>query len=554
MKKNSKRTKKYLGGTVAAGVLVASALTGTAQAASPTQLSWFSDVSWWTMGQWNNNPNTVEGTITKKTGLQFSFNVPAQDADTKLNLMMVSGELPDIISLQDYPTIQQLVKAGKVWSITDLMKKYDPSFLKKFPKDLEVLQNQQFGGFYGIPSYATSSDLAKQYPRAAAQMENVANQQIVFNQSIMKQAGITLNQVKTEKGLLAALKKVANMHLTYKGAPVIPLQIDAGAGSTGTPAWISQSLDSLSQMFGAMPVDKNGNYRDLSQAPETKQAIDFLYQAAQIGALDQGELAEDETASDQSVSSGRVFCFLGNMAGPHFDTMYNQDHSQVYVSPGNISSSQGYKPTYGYGDSPGWTFTLVSKSAPDPAAIAKWIDFMWSDQGQILTNWGFKGTDYTLDKQGYVVPTPSILKTLANNKNYWAQTGLTAFWFFTNQAYYDQVSAPSTTMPNSMISKLQQARATTQPVFKYDDTAVPLEGITSTGTNLYQEQQNIDIYWPSQVAKMIFAPNLATENQIYQQTESQLKSMGQDAINQALNVQFHNQEKQLGTTLKGINP
>ena len=43
---------------------------------------------------------TNMGEITKKTGLTFSYNIPAQDGETKLSLMMVasSGDFPDVIT------------------------------------------------------------------------------------------------------------------------------------------------------------------------------------------------------------------------------------------------------------------------------------------------------------------------------------------------------------------------------------------------------------------------------------------------------------------------
>lgn len=525
--------------------MVASSTSGYA---ATTQLTWFSDVNWWTMGQWTTKPGTVEGAITQKTGLTFNFNVPAQDADTKLNLMMVTGRLPDVMSLSNYTTVEQLVKAGKVWSITDLMQKYDPGFLKTFPKDLETLQNQQFGGFYGIPSYATSAGLVEEFPRSKTTIEDTSNQEIVVNAAIMKKAGITMAQLRTEDGLLAALKKVASLHLTYKGAPVIPLQID------NKDAWMSQSVDTLAQMFGAMPVDKQGKYRPLMLAPDEKHAIDFLFKAAQVGALDKSELTLDETATNSVGSSGRVFAFLGNMANPHFEGLWTKDHTQVSVSPGNILSNQHTTPTFGYGAYPGWTFTLVSKTATNPQAIAKWIDFMWSPEGQRLNAYGFQGKYWNYNKQGYVVMTPAFNALFKKDPNTWETTGLTGFWFFTNQAYIDQVTPPPTKMPDTMITQLQEARAKDKGVYKYDNTALSMPAdLIPPASRLFQDQQQIKQYWETQVASMIFAKDTATENSIYQQTISQLHKMGLDQIDFLQNSQFLKQEKSLGQSLKGVN-
>ena len=79
---------------------------------------------------------------------------------------------------------------------------------------------------------------------------------VLVNTNIMKQAGITLNDLKTEDDVLAALKKVKDMKLTVNGQPVIPLQLN-GKNYHG------ESLQFLQRTFGAMPIDKDGKFRDM---------------------------------------------------------------------------------------------------------------------------------------------------------------------------------------------------------------------------------------------------------------------------------------------------
>ena len=51
---------------------------------------------------WDTN-QYVMGQITEKTGVTISADIPAEDADTKLNLLIASGQLPDIITIQILP-------------------------------------------------------------------------------------------------------------------------------------------------------------------------------------------------------------------------------------------------------------------------------------------------------------------------------------------------------------------------------------------------------------------------------------------------------------------
>ena len=88
---------------------------------------WFSDVDFWNPPtKWDTSEGTITGGITKATGLEFEMNIPAGDGSTKLALMIVNGNLPDIMSLTDSATIKELVDSGQVWQLEEFLEKYDP--------------------------------------------------------------------------------------------------------------------------------------------------------------------------------------------------------------------------------------------------------------------------------------------------------------------------------------------------------------------------------------------------------------------------------------------
>ena len=88
---------------------------------------WFSDVDFWNPpAKWDTSEDTITGGITKATGLEFEMNIPAGDGSTKLALMIVNGNLPDIMSLTDSTTIKELVDSGKVWQLEEFLQTYDP--------------------------------------------------------------------------------------------------------------------------------------------------------------------------------------------------------------------------------------------------------------------------------------------------------------------------------------------------------------------------------------------------------------------------------------------
>jgi putative aldouronate transport system substrate-binding protein len=530
---------------------------------APVKVIWFADASFWNPPQpWNTDPNTVEGTITKKTGLTFDFNIPPQDAVTKLSLMLAtSDKLPDVITVSDNILIKKLIQADKVWKLDDFLKKYDPSspLLTKFPNDLKKALVERDGDWYSYPSHMYTPDATKLYPPSSDYYADSAKYTgghggLMFNEQIMQQAGISPDDLKTEDGVLAAFKKVKGM--TFNGSPVIPLQIDGKTYSgisvdpVGFPNGQVNTLGTLENMFGAMPVDKNGVYRDTILAPETKHALDFLFQAAQGGYFDPSQMTLDTTATKAAVVSGRVFCFMGNTANTGFT---DENAASTWITPGPIQSNQNTKPVMGkhLQAGVGWMQTFISKTAPEPERIAKWLDFMTSNEGLLLNYYGFEGTDYNLNKNGVVVQTEQGRKDAAD----YSKTGVFAFWPFHNAAWHDHATeAPSNKKGNDGIMAFQVGTALGRASHIFDSSVFEMPSdFIPTGSKMANDRLQINTYLEAQVSKIILAKDAATMNQYYNEMIAKLKQMGLDDIDAKVNEQFHKQEKTFGVTIKGIN-
>lgn len=79
-----------------------------------TELTLFSDVSFWNPPVWSFEEGSISAGISKKTGAYLDFAIPPQDASKKLSLMILKDELPDLIVATDKNVINQLIRSGKV--------------------------------------------------------------------------------------------------------------------------------------------------------------------------------------------------------------------------------------------------------------------------------------------------------------------------------------------------------------------------------------------------------------------------------------------------------
>lgn len=528
----------------------ASPNASNASSSAPVAVTWFSAVNFWNPpATWSTDPNTVQGAITEKTGLTFNMNIPAQDGDTKLSLMMVSsGDFPDVMTVTDQVIIKKLIDSGKVWNLEEFLKQYDPesALLKTFPNDLKQALVSRDGGWYAYPSHMSTDDARAIYPPSNEYYTDGIkyrdNNAIMVNKNLLKEAGITLDEIKTEDGLLAAYKKISDMKLKVNGAAVIPLLVDGKDYQLST-------LVGLENMFGAMPVDKNGVYRDLLFAPETKHALDFLFAAAQGSYLDPSQLTLDSVGTKAAVSSGRVFSFIGNTANTGFST---QD---FWVSPGPILSNQDTKPTLGKSlkSGTGWMNTFISKSTKEPERLAKWLSFMSSDEGMKLHYYGFIDKDYTLNEKGLVVQTDLGKQATVD----YATTGISAYWPFHNISWHDSVTeAPTDITGGDGLGAMavQTALGRAEQTVIYDTSALSLPSdFIAAGSKLANDQLQIDQYKEAQISKIILAKNKEAMETYYNEMIRKLKDLGLDEIDATKNEQIQKQFKEFGVTLAGVN-
>ncbi|MDQ8739053.1 hypothetical protein [Paenibacillus sp. LHD-38] len=520
-------------------------------ASSTSKAVWFSSIDFWNPPTtWSTDPNTVQGAITEKTGLTFEFNIPAQDGDTKLNLMLVSsGEaFPDVITITNDVLGKKLIESGKVWNLDEFLKQYDPEshLLTDFPTDVKDTIIERDGGFYAYPSHINSEEARAQYPPSGQfyvdLVDYASNNTLVVNENLLKEAGLTLEDIKTEKGLLAAYQKIKDLNLKVGGAPVIPLLVDG-------KSYQDPTLQFLQDSFGAMAVDKDGNYRDRLLAPETKLALEFLYKANKAGYFEPGQMTVDNAAVKADMASGRVFTFIGNSANTSFQL------NDYWTSSGPILSDAGTKPVLGKSKRAGggWMKTFISKSAKEPEKLAKWLSYMSRKEGMLTHIYGFEGVDYTVDGEGHVIKTEKGIKDAAD----YMKTGLSAFWPFHHTSFSYSTQQPpneETDLQAVTANRVQSAYGKSPDTVIYDNSPLVLPGdLFPSDSKFANDELQVKTYKEAQIAKIILSKDDAQFNKLYDEMIAQLKKLGIEPLDQERNKYVQEKKTEYSIDVKGIN-
>ncbi|MBC8080884.1 MAG: extracellular solute-binding protein, partial [Gorillibacterium sp.] len=118
---------------------VATTAASTAPTVNPDAPGWQSDTSpitfdWYLNFSWFPNKWGVDETskyITKKTGVDINFIVPAGNENEKLNTLIASGKLPDFITLGWWEdAVKKMIEGKLVLPLNELADQYDPYFFK----------------------------------------------------------------------------------------------------------------------------------------------------------------------------------------------------------------------------------------------------------------------------------------------------------------------------------------------------------------------------------------------------------------------------------------
>lgn len=276
--------------------------------------------------------------------------------DTKLALMIATDDLPDLISITDNETITQLIESGYVWTIDEFMEEYDPDshLLSDFPEDVKEAVINSYGDFWFFPSHIDSVDHRETYPLCSeTYVNNVVygqNSSIMFNTKIMEDLGLTQEDVQTQEAFMATLEKVANSGYTVDGEPIIVATMNANL-------WLNSLDGVMSDSFGVVPVDAEGNYRMRELNPGYKEVLKFTNDMVRNGYMDLNLLTLDENALVTYIESGRVFCWFGNPAQADLS-------KSNMTSYGPILSDTGSVPTVGINSlaGTGWIKTFVQRT------------------------------------------------------------------------------------------------------------------------------------------------------------------------------------------------
>ena len=332
--------------------------------------------------------NDVMNTIQQKTNTKLSFiSIGAdQKMDDKLNVIIASGERPDIMQFNGDDTEIKLTDANLLLPVSQYLDKM-PN-LNKYWSDLWPAMKHSDGNIYAVP---VSQNLVQFAP--------------VYRQDWLTKLGMTVPKTIDEY---------------YNFAAAIAAKDPDGDGKADTYAFGGihgvedfRYTDHIWGAFGVLPdmwTAADGKLANNSVLPGAKAALAFLNKLYNAGAIDPEFLTDDWNRCKDKTVQGiyGAACVTSYVFEP--STAYYTDfHKNVpggELALGTVLTAGSDSPVgMRKNNQRGWLKTGIYKDSKNLDAVFRLLDFLATDEGTTLQQCGFKDKTFTVDANGQITKT-----------------------------------------------------------------------------------------------------------------------------------------------------
>ena len=401
-------------------------------------------------GNWD---NPVAKAITEATGvtLDVSYPVASQgDAKEDVALMIANDEYPDMIYAKGSAT--DLYQAGALIDMTDLIEKYGPNIKKMYGAEMEKLKwSQDDPGIYQL-SYAGVNQ------KTLTTGGSCQIQWAALKENDYKYPKTLDEYEKMIKSYLAAHPK------TEDGLDMIGITMSASDWhwmiTLGNPAGL---IADASPDNGQWIIDDEYNVHYKHVTDEEKEYFKWLCRMYNEGILDPNFATQTDDDYIAKVASGRVVAITD--AEWHYSQceatlVADGKVDQTYVGlPVTLREDQVEKALLYQGTTVGWGIG-ITKSCEDPVRAIKFLDYLCSDEGQILYHWGIEGENYFLDDDGQPYRTDEEVAKAQSDPDYAKNTGIdnyTGFPIYGTGTYSEDGFPYTPTAKESVIANYNTA-------------------------------------------------------------------------------------------------
>lgn len=356
----------------------------------------------------------VAEAITAATGVKLKTDYPVSSDDQKIALMIAEQNFPDMIYAKD--DAQSLIDAGALIDLTDLIEEYGPNIKKMYGEEFDKLKySVDDPSIYQLSSYAIGGTVFKSAGTAQLQWDVLAENDYKIPETLDEFEAMLKSYIEAHPQTDDGMDTIGISLSTSDWHWMITLGNPAGYIADGAPD------------NGQWLIDDEYNATYKFRSEKEREYFRWLNRMYNEGILDPEFATQTHEDYIAKIASGRVLALL--------DTDWDyQDGEKVLIADGKLGKTYAPLPLTMDADTKCPTLMYqglttgqgvgITTACEDPVAAIKFLDFLCSDEGQVLVNWGIEGENYLVDENGVRYRTPEEVEYANSDKDYAKKTGV----------------------------------------------------------------------------------------------------------------------------------
>ena len=351
--------------------------------------------------------------ITEATGVTLKTEYPTGRQKNDIMLMVATKEYPDLIFAKGDSNI--LIENGALIDMSELIEEYGPHIKALYGEDYDYLRySKEDASIYQLCSNKVGDEVLTTAGTAQLQWAVLQENDYVIPRTL---------EEYTEM-----IRSYMEQYPYINGRKTIGISI-----SCTDWHWYTTLSDPAGYIAngttddGQWIVDEDNRVFYKHAAEGQKEYFRWLNQMYWEGILDPEFATQTHEDYISKIASGRVLGLLDadwDIATPESSLKARGMYERTYAGlPVTIDESVTCAVLREHNLGVGWGIG-ISVSCKDPVRAVQFLDWMCTEEAQVMLNWGIENVNYFYDEDGVRYRTPEEIEQAATNANYAEETGV----------------------------------------------------------------------------------------------------------------------------------